>query len=79
MIVFLQLLLDVAGHGDVHVLMCHVIGVVPVEGDSTVEAAVPICRDCVVFIECVDDVVCMFSVDVFHTKVVDHKNETNGA
>ena len=77
MIVFLELFFDVAGHGDVNVSMWHAILVVPFEGDSTVEASVPICRDCVGFIECVDEVVCMFFADVFHAKVVNHESETN--
>ena len=76
---FFDLFFDVAGLVDVNIPMCHVIAVVTFEGDSTVEAFVPIYSDCVVFIKCVDEVVCMFFANVFHTKVVDHKSETNGA
>ena len=69
----------VAGHGNVNIFICHVIRVVPFEGDSTVEESVPIFQDCVVFIECMNEVVCVFSADVFHAKVIDNKSETNGA
>ena len=79
MIVFSELFFDVAWHGDVNVSMCHVIRVVPFKGDSTLEASVPICRYCVVFTECMDEVACMFFANVFHAKVVDHESETNGS
>ncbi len=68
-------LIHVHWHGYVHVTLC----VVPFEGDSAVECAIPILFECVVFAECCDEVVGMLLAFVFDSKIIDSECELNGS
>ena len=71
---FLEGTADVARHGDVEITR----GVVPVQGESTLHGAGPICGDFVVGLECINKVVCVFFRKIFDAKIVNAQGELGG-
>ncbi len=71
-----KLLLDILEHVNIHVPLC----IIPIEGDATVEVDFPIINNVVGF--CLEGSKEMFEIvltNVFDTKVINAKVETNGA
>ena len=66
---------NVSGHGDVDVAL----DVIPFECDATVECSVPILLEGIVCAEGVDEVVSMFFVIIFDSKIIDRESELNGS
>ncbi len=65
--------LEVTGHVD----MCFPIGVIPLNGESNVFHCFFVHCHWIILSNRVDQVVRIFSIYIFHRKVVDHEAETN--
>ena len=81
---FLQLVLepkegfvDIAWHGEDYRAEVMLLVVVPFQGEAKVEVSFPIDFDGAAVFESLDEVVCIFFVDVFHAKIVDYEREGN--
>jgi hypothetical protein len=53
----------------------HTVVVIPIKLDATVEAAIPIFGEFVIFLWAFYQMVDIIFVDIFHAKVVNHKGE----
>ena len=60
-----------------HVGMYFPIGVVPLDGESDVFRCFFIYCHWIILSNHVDQVVCIFSIYIFHRKVIDHEAKTN--
>ena len=66
---FVESLLNVARHGQVHCTLA----VVPGKGDATKERTFPVFRvGFVVVVKCIEEVLCMFLVLILDTKIVNN-------
>ena len=66
---------NVARHGDI----TSVVGVVPFEGEATVEFDLPVGGDCVLLTEDGCQMLGMFAANIFDCKVVDYKAKGDGS
>ncbi len=66
--------IDISRHGEVDLVIC----VVPIQGQTKVARAFPICITFVVLFEDGDQVLSISLVDVFDTKIVNDKGEADG-
>ena len=65
-------ILDILGHGDVNMS----VFVVPIQGHTTVQGAIPINGDGVVLLEGIDKMLGILLVGVLHAKVINAKGRT---
>jgi hypothetical protein len=73
MFVFLELFLDVTGHGDIN----RSVVVVPFQFDATVQVTGPIFGECICMFDAFDEMIDILLIDVFYAKIVDNEGEQN--
>ena len=66
---------DVAWHGEIN----SAVHVVPLDLEAEIEIAIPVSRDLVLRVEDIPEMLSVLTADVFDTKVVNHKGETDRA
>ena len=57
---------DVPGHGNINVAVV----VMPIEGKAAVEGACPVDGEIVMLLECIQEVLSMFLLNKFNTKII---------